>query len=72
MPMMDGFELSKQIRKTCKEKKILQPYIVACTGHVEDMYIKKAWRNFINEVIPKPAKIDVVAEILKECVAWLH
>ena len=40
--------------------------VIACTGHVEDEYIKKAWRHQIDEVVSKPINIDIVKEILKE------
>ena len=39
--------------------------IVACTGHTENEYIKKAWRHSIDEVIAKPANIEVVRVLLK-------
>ena len=68
MPMMDGYELSHQIRRTHTAQKIPQPYIVACSGHTEDMYVKKAWRCSIDEVIAKPAKIETLAELLRQCI----
>ena len=42
--------------------------VIACTGHVEDEYIKKAWRHQIDEVVPKPINIDIVKVILKEII----
>jgi YesN/AraC family two-component response regulator len=42
--------------------------VIACTGHVEDEYIKKAWRHQIDEVVSKPINIDIVKEILKEII----
>ncbi len=45
-----------------------QPYIVACTGHTEQGFIKKGWDNQMDEVLPKPARVEVMAEILKECI----
>ena len=39
--------------------------IVACTGHVEEAYIQKAWTHEIDEVIPKPVKPEVLREILQ-------
>ena len=35
--------------------------IVACTGHTEDEYIKKAFMHQMDEVIPKP-KTNLIAK----------
>lgn len=42
--------------------------IVACTGHVENEYILKAWRFGMDEVVPKPATEAVIREILQDIV----
>jgi hypothetical protein len=42
--------------------------IVACTGHAEEEYIKKAWLYQIDEVIQKETNVQVVKEILKEII----
>lgn len=42
--------------------------IVACTGHTENEYIKKAWRHQMDEVVAKPASTDVIKEILDEII----
>lgn len=42
--------------------------IVACTGHTEDEYIQKAWRYQMDEVVAKPANIEVIKTILKEMI----
>lgn len=42
--------------------------IVACTGHSENEYVKKAWRHQMDEVVAKPANIEVISEILKEVI----
>jgi CheY-like chemotaxis protein len=31
--------------------------IVACTGHTEQEYIKKAWANQMDELVPKPINL---------------
>lgn len=64
MPLMDGFELAEEIRNFYRQHKVPQPMIVACTGHVEEAYIQKAWTHEIDEVIPKPVKPEVLREIL--------
>ena len=47
--------------------------IIACSGHTEQSFIEKAWKHGIDEFMPKPIKIDVTKEILKEFVNnnWL-
>ena len=66
MPIMDGYESSSKIRKFCRNNVIEQPMIIACTGHTEEEYIKKAWCNEIDEVVPKPVKTDLMITILEE------
>ena len=34
--------------------------IVACTGHTEEEYIKKAWAHQMDEVVAKPVSIIVI------------
>ena len=59
MPVMDGYESTLKIRQHYSTKTLFeQPYIVACTGHVEDDFIKKAWNSRMNELVSKPAKIE--------------
>jgi DNA-binding NarL/FixJ family response regulator len=43
-----------------------QPKILALTGHTEDVYIQKAFDCEMDEVIPKPANVEVVKKILFE------
>ena len=45
MPIMDGYEATDKIRKFHRTHLLNQPMIVACTGHSEAEYIKKAWRH---------------------------
>ena len=42
--------------------------IVACTGHTEEEYIKKAFMHQMDEIIPKPTNVMIVKEILKELI----
>ena len=42
--------------------------IIACTGHTENEYILKAWKHQMDEVLPKPVKIEIIKEILKEII----
>jgi len=38
--------------------------IIGCTGHTEEEYIQKAWTHQIDEIIPKPIKLDQIEAIL--------
>ena len=40
--------------------------IIACTGHVEDEFINKAWMHDIDEVLPKPVNMQMLADIFDE------
>ena len=40
--------------------------IVACTGNVEETMIERAWRSEIDEVVQKPASVEVISEVLRE------
>jgi CheY-like chemotaxis protein len=39
MPLMDGYEATDKIRQILFNKGLLQPIIVAVTGHTENLYI---------------------------------
>ena len=34
--------------------------IVACTGHTEEEFIKKAWDSQMDEVLQKPVNIHII------------
>lgn len=40
--------------------------IVACTGHVEEEFIKRAWLHEIDEILPKPVNIDTLTHVFKD------
>lgn len=68
MPIMDGFEASDQIRTFCQQRKIVQPMIIACTGHTEDEFVQKAWRHQMDEFIMKPASTQVLKDVLVDMI----
>lgn len=70
MPIMDGYEATKRIRSFYKRFNVCQPTIIACTGHIEEEYIKKAWKHDINEVVPKPLHEPLLKSILKDVVEF--
>lgn len=69
MPIMDGYDASTAISQYLQNRAAQVPMIVACTGHVEQEYVAKAWSHKMDEVIPKPvssANIEIVLEELIE------
>jgi len=58
MPGMDGYEASMRIRQHYQKTLYEQPYIVACTGHIEDQFVQKAWSSRMNELVGKPARVE--------------
>lgn len=68
MPLMNGYEATEEIRAYLKLKGIMQPMIVACTGHTEDLYIKKAWLYQMDEVLPKPTNVKALKAVLDEII----
>ena len=57
MPVMNGYDASDLIREFLNEKSMLQPMIIATTGHTEDEYINKCWVHQIDEVLSKPINV---------------
>ena len=68
MPIMNGYDATDKIRKFIRINQLVQPMIVACTGHTEEEYIQKAWNFQIDEVIQKPINIDVLKELFLEII----
>ena len=68
MPILDGYEASDWIRNFVRKENLLQPMIIACTGHTEQEYLLKAWRHQMDEILPKPVKFEVLKEILLEII----
>lgn len=68
MPIMDGYKASALIKRFLRMRKAKMPIILACTGHLEDEFIEKAWLNQMDEIIPKPMNIDLVEAILKNVI----
>ena len=54
MPIMDGYESSKQIREFLQSKRLPQPVIIAVTGHTAESFIQKAYQSGMNGVSSKP------------------
>ena len=64
MPIVDGYDASAAIRQYYRKKGTEPPIIIACTGHTEEDYIKKAWMHEIDELVPKPIKAEILKLIL--------
>ena len=71
MPFLNGYQATQQIRDLYDQHGHQQPLIIACTGHVENEYIQKAWRYGMDEVLPKPATEAIIRDILQEVIIML-
>ena len=71
MEPMDGYTASSLIKQFCSENSIEPPYIAATTGHSEPQYIQKAWENGMDELIPKPCKIEELERVLAETIEFV-
>ena len=68
MPIMNGYEATDSIRSFIKSKNMLQPMIVATTGHTEKEYIDKCWVHQIDEIIAKPISVDIIKLLLNDII----
>jgi CheY-like chemotaxis protein len=68
MPICDGYEATEWIREFIDEHHFEQPVIVAVTGNVEQTQIDKAFNSKFDEVVAKPATINIIKAILKEVI----
>jgi CheY-like chemotaxis protein len=50
MPILDGYDATKQIRNYLHSKGLPQLIIIAITGHIEDSYVQKAYASGMNGV----------------------
>ena len=64
MPTLDGYQACLQIRQLYRDQNVTQPYIVACTGNVENSQVQRAWNSEFDELVQKPATCEVVEAIL--------
>lgn len=71
MPIMDGFEASDRIRNFLAIRNVTQPKIIACTGHTDDEYIRKAWSHKMDEFLMKPTNIEVLTNVILESVEFI-
>ena len=71
MEPMDGYTACRLIKKICKDKGIDAPYIVAATGHSDNEYIKKAFDNGMDELIPKPCRPIQLRQVLEESMQFI-
>ena len=62
MPVMDGIESTKEIRKIQKK----HPYIVALTANALEGDRDKFLSLGMDEYLSKPLKIDLLKSILKD------
>ena len=66
MPVMDGYEATRCIRKFLHQEGIPQPIIVAVTGHSEQSYVERAINGGMNMVLSKPVNLKILKELAQE------
>jgi CheY-like chemotaxis protein len=57
MPILDGYDATKQIRQFIQLEKLPQPIISAVTGHTEQKFVDQAFESGMNQVLEKPLKL---------------
>ena len=65
MPIMDGYEATKEIKKVTTEDDT--PRIVAVTGHAEQKYVDICYDSGMDDVIPKPLTHTRLSQELHKC-----
>jgi two-component system, cell cycle response regulator DivK len=64
MPVMDGMECARQVRKLTDDKKSMIP-IVAITGNAKNYTLEDFREAGINEFLQKPLNFDALVETVK-------
>lgn len=67
MPVMDGFEASKEIRLIETKRQTVSPArIIALTGLGSDAHISRAYAAGVNIFLRKPASLKDIMAVLGE------
>ena len=61
MPILDGYQATKAIKDTLKEK---SPYIVATTASVMEEDIKRCQVSGMDDFLPKPISKKTIMEVI--------
>lgn len=69
MPVMDGYEATRQIRN-CGKERIHELPIIAMTADAFTEDIKKGQRSGMSGHIAKPVSMDNLKKTLAECIRW--
>ncbi len=64
MPFMSGYEACTVIRQYLYDMGLDQPVISAVTGHSEQSYVELAIESGMNQVLSKPVKGELLAELV--------
>ena len=60
MPFLDGYESTVLIRQHLYDLGVSQPVVSAVTGHIEPMYLEKAYKSGMNQVLSKPIATELL------------
>ena len=63
MPVMDGFECAREIRRYLNKYKLPQPIITAVTGHLSQGSFDLAKRSGMNQVLSKPISPELLEDL---------
>lgn len=67
MPVMDGFQATKEIRSIEAKRETSSPaHIIALTGLGSDEHVRKAFAAGVNVFLRKPASLKDVLAVLKK------
>ena len=66
MPILNGIEATKEIRKFINCNNYLQPIIVGVTGHVQESFKKEGLDAGMDKIYPKPFYLKDLEEVLKQ------
>ena len=63
MPVMDGFECTREVRRYLDSLNIVQPIITAMTGHINEKCSAQAKQSGFNQVLSKPVKPELLVDL---------
>ncbi|MCG8604816.1 response regulator [bacterium] len=69
MPVMDGFEATREIRKIEQETHSARVPILALTAHAIDDYREKCLQNDMDDYVTKPIKKKILLQTIEK---WLE
>ncbi len=66
MPVMDGYEATRRIKQSIKDKKYPKMKIVAVTAYAFNEKVKEVYEAGMDDYLPKPINVSAVKGTLKK------